>query len=163
MNLKDKIHAIMKSMVAQGTTLGFAESCTGGLLSSLFVAEPGASQYFMGSIISYDRRVKNELLNVPMTLMQAIGEVSTPVALAMAKGVQQCLHVNWAVSITGIAGPSGGSAEKPVGTVCFSIVGPGVELTEQKNFGSNLTRLKIQELSAEHAVNLIYNYFIFKS
>jgi PncC family amidohydrolase len=153
----DKIEIIMKLMVRQGRKLGFAESCTGGLLSAAFVSQSGASQYFMGSVVSYDRKVKQMILHVPMALMQTLGEVSLPVAREMANGTRKCLNVDWALSITGVAGPSGGTKEKPVGMVCFGLVGPAVATTEVQYFGQQ-SRAKIQELSVQHAIDLLYKH-----
>ena len=136
----DEIEKIMKP---RGWTLGFAESCTGGLLSSTLTERPGVSSFYRGAVISYHRQVKNHILKVPMNLIQTHGEVSIPVAVAMAQGAKKVLSVDWSIAVTGIAGPSGGSANKPVGTVAFAICGPSfVSHTLQKLPGS--TRREIQ-------------------
>ncbi len=120
--------------IAQRLKLGIAESCTGGLLSSFITALPGSSKYFEGAVISYSGNLKEKILNVPKHLMQSLGQVSEPVALAMARGAKEQLMTHWAVSVTGIAGPTGGSVDKPVGTVCFAAVGPGFARTLTKRF-----------------------------
>lgn len=146
-----KIHDIF---CERRLTLACAESCTSGLLSSTLTAKSGASQFFLGSVVSYHRNVKNKILHVPMSLIQALGEVSSPIALAMAHGVRKELGSDWAIATTGIAGPTGGSPEKPVGYVCFAIVGPGYSHSEAKNFGA-LDRKDIQQLSVDHALGLL--------
>lgn len=117
----DEIEHIAK---LRGWTLGFAESCTGGLLSATLTERPGISSFYRGAVISYDRYVKNHILHVPMNLIQSQGEVSIPVAIAMAQGARKVLKADWSVAVTGIAGPTGGTEEKPVGTVAFAVCGP---------------------------------------
>lgn len=142
---------------ARSLTIGLAESCTAGLLSSWIGAYPGASAFFNGGVVSYSRAVKAEILGVPVSLMKNQGEVSTTVARAMAKGARDALGCTWAVAITGIAGPSGGTREKPVGTVCFSVVGPAFEKSLQHNFPANSGREEIQRLAALFAFDLLLN------
>lgn len=140
---------------ARGLTIGLAESCTAGLLSSWLGAYPGVSSWYQGAVVSYSRAVKRKVLGVPHRLLLAHGEVSLPVARAMAVGAQHALGCDWAISITGIAGPSGGSPTKPVGTVCFGLVGPGLERVVQKAFSPQATRVEIQRLAAEYALDLL--------
>jgi PncC family amidohydrolase len=94
-----------------------AESCTGGLLGSRITAVPGASEVFIGGVVAYDNVVKSGMLDVPPELLERHGAVSEEVVSAMAQGVQRQFAVDAALAITGIAGPSGGTPEKPVGTV----------------------------------------------
>ena len=135
-------------------TLSFAESCTGGQLSATITALPGASQYFLGSVVSYARSIKADVLNVSLPLMQVAGEVSTPVAQQMARGARLVLGSDWSVSVTGIAGPGGGTEKKPVGTVCFGVSGPGFEYSEEQHFKVS-GREEIQRASVEHAFKLL--------
>ena len=144
-----KLHSCIKALRQQKMTVGFAESCTGGRLSALWAETAGVSDVFLGSIISYSNQVKADLLGVELNSLKTHGAVSAPVAGQMAKGAQKSLKVDWAVSITGIAGPTGGSPEKPVGTVWFGVVGPGVEETCQQNFSGD--RVEIQKAAAEFA------------
>ncbi|OBQ54084.1 damage-inducible protein CinA [Halodesulfovibrio spirochaetisodalis] len=97
--------------------LGTAESCTGGLISMLLTEVSGSSDWFSGAIVSYANEIKEKIVHVPHETLVQYGAVSKETALAMAQGVQSALDVDVAVSVTGIAGPTGGSAEKPVGTV----------------------------------------------
>ena len=108
-------------LLGEKTSIAFAESCTGGQLSGLFTLLPGASKVFQGAVVSYSNRVKRELLQVSEKSLQKKGAVSEDVARQMARGVAQALGSDYAISITGIAGPGGGSDEKPIGTVCFAL------------------------------------------
>lgn len=119
------VRAVLEALEGAGTTLGVAESCTGGLLGAAITAVPGASRAFLGGVIAYDDRVKEELLGVEPRSLAAHGAVSGPVALAMAEGVRRALEADWGVAITGVAGPGGGRPDKPVGTVWVATAGPG--------------------------------------
>lgn len=103
--------------------------------------------------MSYANAAKEKVLHVPSELIKTVGAVSLPVALAMARGAKAQFVSSWAISTTGIAGPTGGSKEKPVGTVCFGIVGPGIEYSEQKVFSGD--RNQIQEQSVDYALELL--------
>lgn len=111
--------------VGRGLTVAAAESCTGGLLGATITAVPGSSGYFLGSIVSYADAAKVELLGVPEATLEAHGAVSAQVAKAMAEGVRQRVGADLAVAVTGIAGPEGGSAAKPVGLTYVALAGPG--------------------------------------
>ncbi len=106
---------------ARGLHLTVAESCTGGLLGHLLTEVPGSSAWFWGGVIAYDDRVKIELLDVEAGVIERYGAVSVPCAAAMATGVRARLGSEVAISITGIAGPGGGTPEKPVGTVYIAL------------------------------------------
>ena len=104
-----------------GRRIATAESCTAGLLAARLTDRPGSSDYVMGGVVSYSNEAKQQLLGVDPALIEANGAVSEPVAEAMATGALQRFGADTAVAITGIAGPGGGTAEKPVGTVCFTV------------------------------------------
>jgi PncC family amidohydrolase len=135
--------------------LGFAESCTGGLVSSWIAAQSGVSAFFQGSVVSYAGGVKVSVLGVKTKTIEAFGEVSTKVALEMARGARQKLNSDWAVSITGIAGPTGGTPDKPVGTVCFAVCGPNFEQSVQMKFKEK-ERTMLQEESAQYALEFLW-------
>lgn len=142
-----------EALRSRSQTVGFAESCTGGLLSATFASQAGVSDVYMGSVVAYANRIKEELLWVPSSLIKSVGAVSTPVARHMAEGARQRLGVEWAVSLTGVAGPGGGSLPKPVGTVCLAVRGPGVDEVEVQLFPGD--RMAIQEASARRALELL--------
>ncbi|MBY0554596.1 CinA family protein [bacterium] len=141
-------------------TVGFAESCTGGLLSSYFTELAGVSDVFMGSVISYDNKVKQKFLNVSAETLKANGAVSSQTAQEMAEGALKALEVSVAVSITGIAGPSGGSPTKPVGTVFIAVAGLKSE-TQTFEHHFNGDRKSVQLQSGIEAVKHL-NKFINK-
>jgi len=113
------------ALLAKNARIAVAESCTGGLLGGRMTEVPGSSSWFAGGVIAYDNTVKTRDLGVPEDVLAAHGAVSEPVALAMAEGVRQRFGTELGVSITGVAGPDGGSAEKPVGTVAIALAGSG--------------------------------------
>jgi nicotinamide-nucleotide amidase len=109
-------------LVEQGLRIGVAESCTGGLIASRLTDIPGSSRYVDQAVIVYSNEAKTELLDVSPNLLREHGAVSEPVALAMAEGIRTRARAGVGVGVTGIAGPSGGTLEKPVGTVVISAV-----------------------------------------
>jgi PncC family amidohydrolase len=150
------VQKVAEKLAARGETLSLAESCTGGLLSAQLAAYAGISQVYLGSVVAYSNQVKEELLDVPAHLLKSLGAVSTPVAVKMAEGARAKIRSTLAVSITGIAGPSGGSARKPVGTVCFALAGPGFVECFQEHFDGS--RTEVQMASAEYALKLILQH-----
>ena len=141
---------------AKGQTLAVAESCTGGGLGQMLTDLPGSSEYFMGGIISYADRIKIDLLGVKPEDLAIEGAVSETVARQMAVGVKAKLATDWGVSITGIAGPGGGTTTKPVGLVYIGIAAPdgGVEGIKYQ-FGSQRERESIRHMSAAECLNLL--------
>lgn len=111
-------------LIERSATLAGAESCTGGLVGQLITAEAGASEYFLGSIVCYANEIKQAILGVSEALLVEHGAVSEPVACAMAEAAADRLGADYAFAITGIAGPTGGSEDKPVGTVFVALAGP---------------------------------------
>lgn len=134
-------------------TLSVAESCTGGGLGELITAVPGSSSYFWGGVISYDNRIKQGLLGVDAQMLNRCGAVSPEVAAAMADGVRDRLGTDWGLSITGVAGPGGGSNEKPVGLVYIGLSSAAGTLTQKHLFGADRSRDRIRQQSALSALN----------
>ena len=145
---------LIKELIKRKESLAFAESCTGGLLSSSITAISGSSQVFKGSIISYSNELKQSLLNVPENMIKKYGAVSEEVAKTMAINAKEKLNVDWSIAISGIAGPSGGSTDKPIGLVHIAIAGPNDQITNiKKRFGPTRNRIEIQRLSVNVCLN----------
>ncbi len=144
---------VLDQLRRRGQTLAVAESCTGGGLGAALAAVPGASDVLMGGVIAYANSVKQGLLGVPAALLDTHGAVSDPVASAMAEGARRSTGADWALAITGVAGPGGGSGEKPVGLVHIAVAGPAGCSSEGVRFGSSRCRSWIQALAAGEALN----------
>jgi nicotinamide-nucleotide amidase len=140
---------------ARSWKLVLAESCTGGLLCRKITAVPGASDYLDRGFVTYSNRAKRELLGVSEELLNTHGAVSSEVAWAMAEGAARNAGAEVAIAITGVAGPDGGSAEKPVGTVFIACVTPGGKKVEKYSFGE-AAREQIQESSAQAALTMLW-------
>ncbi len=130
-----------------------AESCTGGLAASAITAIPGASAIFTHGFVTYANEAKTKMLGVPAAMLAAHGAVSPEVAAAMAQGARERASANLAVSTTGIAGPEGGSAEKPVGTVWFGLATPRGVTTYHRIFPGN--RDEVRQASTDFALALL--------
>ena len=155
---------LIKELIHRKESLGFAESCTGGLLSSNITAISGSSKVFKGSIISYSNELKQSLLNIPEHLIKKYGAVSKEVAQDMAINAKEELNSDWSIAISGIAGPSGGNKDKPVGLVYISIAGPNDHITNIKRiFSSNRNRIEIQRLSVNVCLNSLRLILLSKS
>ena len=139
-----------------GLTLAVAESCTGGHLGSVLTDVPGSSDYLLGGVIAYDNALKIKLLGVPPSVIEEHGAVSTECALQMARGVRELTGVDIAISITGIAGPSGGTPAKPVGTTYIALVGSQGEQVEHYCWDGG--RLKNKQCSVQAALSMLVNY-----
>jgi nicotinamide-nucleotide amidase len=144
---------VLAALRQRGQTLAVAESCTGGGLGAALAAVPGASDVFLGGVIAYANSVKQQLLGVPAGTLAVHGAVSDPVALAMAEGACRVTGADWAIAVTGVAGPGGGSADKPVGLVHIAIVGPAGSSSAAVRFGATRGRSWIQTLTAGEALN----------
>jgi nicotinamide-nucleotide amidase len=146
--------AVVARARARGLMLSTAESCTGGLVAALITSVAGSSAVLEQGAVTYSNAAKTRMLDVPATLIEAYGAVSQPVAEAMAAGARSRAGVDLAVSITGIAGPGGGSAEKPVGLVHFGLAtADGVRHLERR-FGDR-DRQAIRLAAAEQALRLL--------
>jgi nicotinamide-nucleotide amidase len=137
-HIDEEIYALAASIgraaLARGAMLATAESCTGGLVAGAITAVAGSSDWFERGFITYSNDAKIEQLGVPVGTIERFGAVSAETALAMARGALSASRAQWALAVTGIAGPSGGTADKPVGTVCFGWAGPGLADSVQRHF-----------------------------
>ena len=138
-------------LMGNGQKLVTAESCTGGWVAQCLTAVAGSSAWFDRGFITYSNEAKQEMLDVSSGTLSTHGAVSDATAIAMAKGALRQSQGDWALAITGIAGPDGGSENKPVGTVCFAWAGPeGQEDSETCHFAGS--REQVRALSVEHAL-----------
>jgi nicotinamide-nucleotide amidase len=149
-----RIEAILKELARRYETLSTAESCTGGGLAHEISQVPGVSPIFFGGIIAYANEAKENLLNIPHDTIAKYGAVSQEVALLMARNCQEAFSSTWALSTTGISGPTGGSVEKPVGLVWIGIAGPKVVSAQQFIF-SNVSRLEHRNKTIEQALLML--------
>ena len=148
---------LVKVLTEKKMTCATAESCTGGGVGYAITAVSGSSAVFWGGIISYDNSVKHGVLGVPEEVLATKGAVSSECAAVMADGARRRLNTDFAVSITGIAGPGGGSAEKPVGLVWFGIASKTGTITEKKVFTGD--RKAVRTAAIEHALELLLAQF----
>ena len=144
---------VLRLLGTAGQTLAVAESCTGGALGAALTAVPGSSAAFAGGVIAYSNAVKQQLLGVPASLIDQHGAVSEPVAKAMAEGLRSRIHCDWGIAISGVAGPGGGTVDKPVGMVCLALVGPEGCDTWVQRFGERRGRSAVQQLSVIRALD----------
>lgn len=151
---EDLAEAVGRALRSRGKTLSLAESCTGGLVSALLTEIAGSSDYFLGSIVSYANSAKEDLLEVEPETLRSTGAVSDETAREMARGARKKFGSDLALSLTGIAGPSGGSEAKPVGTVVFALCdGNGGETVKRRLFGGD--RATVRRAAALHALELL--------
>ncbi len=136
-----------------GLTISAAESCSGGGIASAITAVPGSSDYFLGSVVAYVNAAKHDLLHVPAEILETRGAVSAECAIAMAEGSRSVFHASIAVSTTGIAGPTGATARKPVGLVYIALATEGGTSVEEHYFNGD--RQAITEAAIERSLDLI--------
>lgn len=146
-------HAVGRLLKTSGKTLATAESCTGGLIAKLITDVPGSSDYFRQGLVTYANEAKMRLLGIPAGLIQKYGAVSHEVAEAMATEIRLRGEVDCAISVTGIAGPGGGTAQKPVGLVYIGLADAGGCEVTRHLFGEYLVRAEIRERAAATALN----------
>lgn len=150
----DELESVIgKLLVDNDATIGTAESCTGGFVANQIVNIPGSSQYFEGSVVSYSNAVKINILGVSRETLEDYGAVSEQTAKEMAEGARRALKTTYAISTTGIAGPDGGTAEKPVGTVWIACATPTETVTQLLTLRNN-RRVNI-ELTSSYVLNLL--------
>ncbi len=144
---------ISRHLRRKSCTMATAESCTGGKIASMITSLPGASDIYKGSVISYDNNVKSDLLGVERKIIEEYGAVSSECVLAMAAGVKRLLRADYAVAASGIAGPDGGTPEKPVGTIWIAVAGP--DFCESKRLTFNGDRQRNIDRFSSEALNTL--------
>ena len=153
--LVESARQLVLAFEEQAASFAFAESCTGGLLSAIITEIAGASSVFYGGIVSYSNEAKKDILNVPPSIIETYGAVSCECAKSMALGALSKFKATHAVSVTGVAGPSGGSIEKPVGTVYFGVATRFGFLSAYHCLFKGETRRHIRMASAGEALRLL--------
>ena len=152
---------VHNALIANGKTLSVAESCTGGAIAQKFTAMAGASAYFHAGVVAYSNEAKADILGVNADDIARYGAVSEQVAIQMAEGVRRVGKSDYGISTTGIAGPTGGSAEKPVGTVWIGIATPKGSFAVLKNCGTD--RGQIVQRATAYAIQMLQNNFDFNN
>lgn len=150
MSIEEVVGSLLK---LKGKTLSIAESCTGGLISHRITNVPGSSDYFMVGFLTYSDEAKTEFLGVEASLIDKYGAVSPEVAEAMARGAHRMGRTSYGLAVTGIAGPTGGSREKPVGTVFVALSSDAG--TESREFRFSGSRKEIKNLTAQTALEML--------
>ena len=151
---------LCKLLIEKKMKLATAESCTGGLIAQKITSVPGASECFDCGVITYSNEQKHKLLGVSMTTLDDFGAVSEQTALEMCKGVKTLSESDFGISVTGIAGPGGGTLEKPVGTVWIGICGECIHKAEKFVFDGD--RQQVRESTAKKALEMVKNAIINK-
>jgi nicotinamide-nucleotide amidase len=144
---------VLQRLRERGESLAVAESCSGGGIGAALTAVPGASDVFVGGVIAYANAVKRDLLGVPEGLLSSQGAVSDAVVSAMAQGARRLTGADWALAVSGIAGPGGATADKPVGLVHIAVANADGCVAEAVRFGSSRGRSWIQMLSVGESLN----------
>lgn len=147
----------LKELLARrGMRIALAESCTGGLISGRITGVAGSSDYFEAGLVTYSNRAKEKFLSVPHDLLAARGSVSAEVAASMAEGVRAATGVDLGVSVTGIAGPGGGTPEKPVGTVYMALAAEGGTFVRLHHFSGD--RAAVRNQTVEEALKMALDF-----
>jgi nicotinamide-nucleotide amidase len=149
---------IGKLLLERNRTLSVAESCTGGNISHLITLTPGSSKWFTGGITAYSNSVKTSFLKVAAETLEKYGAVSSQTAVEMAEGIRKLMNTDYSVATTGIAGPEGGTAEKPVGTIWICIAGPTKFICEKFVFGND--RERFIQRSSQTALHMLRKYIL---
>lgn len=157
---EETLESVVGELLSEsGRTVATAESCTGGLVAERITRVPGSSGYFLGAAVTYTDGLKEEVLGVPRRALESFGAVSEPVARAMAAGVREVLGADFGLGITGIAGPGGGSEDKPVGTVHLGLAGPDGSVEHRKvRFPGD--REQVREQTAQLALELLRRFLL---
>lgn len=154
-SLTDLAVRLQELAVARGVTVATAESCTGGNVARQITSQSGSSSYFLGGVVSYANDVKHRVLGVPTAVLENPGAVSEPCARAMAEGARTLIGAGIAVSTTGIAGPDGGTARKPVGLVYIGLATASATIVEAHVFPGD--RAAVIDAATQRALELLVN------
>ena len=154
--MKYLINKIVNKLIKKKLKVSFAESCTGGLLSSSITSISGSSKVFSLGLITYSNKAKVDILKVPNKIIKKYGAVSEECCLSMVKNLSKISKANISISITGIAGPNGGTKLKPVGLVYIGVK-QGSKILIKKNLFKNKNRISIQKITVRTALNIINN------
>lgn len=150
---KNNARAIVQLLTKRKETLALAESCTGGFIANQITNVSGASKIFKGGVVAYSNEAKEKFLGVRATTLKEHGAVSKEVAAEMAAGARKHFAADYAISVTGIAGPTGGTKAKPTGTVFIGVAGPfGIQVEHHLN---RFSREKFKEVTAQQALDLL--------
>ena len=149
----NKLQQILQHLTEKKQTVSSAESCTGGLLAGELTRLSGSSAIFTHGFVTYSNAAKHELLGVKNETLQQFGAVSQQTVAEMANGALQKAHADYALAISGIAGPTGGTAEKPVGTVCFGLATKNQTQTQTKHFSGS--RDEVRQQAVDYALQLL--------
>ena len=152
--LKKITQQIHNRLIRQAKTISVAESCTGGLLSSLLTSLPGSSSYFILGVVTYSNKSKEMILNIPTKIIAKYGAVSRQIAKLMAQNIRKKTHTDFGLSITGIAGPRGATSTKPIGTVFIALASKNKTLCQL--FLLTGKRETIRKKSIREALHLLY-------
>lgn len=158
-NLDEAMENVVgKLLIQKGKTMCTAESCTGGYIAHILTSIPGASQFYQGSVVSYANQVKQNLLGVNKATLEAAGAVSEEVVIQMAKGALENIKADYAIAVSGIMGPGGGSADKPAGTVWIAV--GNKDRVEAHKLFFRFDRARNIQLTATHALNLLRKFIL---
>jgi PncC family amidohydrolase len=155
----EKIAKIGVFLTARNERVSTAESCTGGLISAAFTQRAGASAWHFGSIVAYDNSIKRDVLGVPDDILRKYGAVSKETLEKMLIGAQNLLKTDWTVAVSGIAGPSGGTPEKPVGTVFVGLAYKGKVLEISHNYFEG-SRAQICQQAVHKAIDVLLKFIL---
>ena len=153
-DIRRRAELINHTLATRGQMIATVESCTGGLIAGALTDVPGSSEAVHGGFVTYDNEAKQDMVGVPEDLLEAHGAVSEPVARAMAEGAREKTGAAIAVSVTGIAGPGGGTEGKPVGLVHFACATPDGTIAAVERFG-DIGRQQVREASIVRALDLV--------
>ena len=156
--MKNLAYKVVKKLIKKKLKISFAESCTGGMLSSTITSISGSSKVFNMGLVTYSNKAKMSVLKVPKKIITKYGAVSKECCLSMVKNISKISKANISVSITGIAGPKGGTKSKPVGLVYIGIK-KGNKIIIKENFFKSTSRISIQRATVNNSLEIIYNSF----